>query len=229
MNGPFVIVCDHATNFVPPELQNLGISEADLNRHIGWDIGAAAIARILADRFDSPLTLGRVSRLVIDCNRQLDAFDLIPEISDGTVIPGNQNLSVQAKQDRIDRYFYTYHDAVEKTLAGREDKIFLSVHSMTDRMRGIFRPWPIAFSSDEDRTLVEPMLAALRVGAEFPVGDNEPYNLDPTVDYSTPFHAIRRGMRHLQVEFRQDEITDEAGQRLWAERFADALVRAGLT
>jgi predicted N-formylglutamate amidohydrolase len=229
MSEPFVIVCDHATNFVPPELHNLGVFEADLSRHIGWDIGAAAIAKILADRFNAPLTCGHVSRLVIDCNRQLDAFDLIPEVSDGTPIPGNQNLSREAKEDRISRYFRAYHDAVERTLGGREDKIFLSVHSMTDRMKGIFRPWPIALSSGEDRTLVEPMLTVLRASGEFEVGDNQPYNLDPKVDYSTPYHAIRRGMRHLQVEFRQDQITQEAGQKLWAGRFADALVKAGLT
>jgi predicted N-formylglutamate amidohydrolase len=57
------------------------------------------------------------------------------------------------------------------------------------------------------------------------VGDNQPYDLDPAVDYSTPFHAMRRNMPHLQVEFRQDEISDPAGQLQWARRFADALAQ----
>jgi predicted N-formylglutamate amidohydrolase len=226
--GPFVIVCDHASKFVPPELDQLGLPDSELARHIGWDIGAAAIAGILSERFDSPAVFCGTSRLVIDCNRQLDAVDLIPEVSDGTVIPGNQNLSQQDKQARVTNYFQPYHDAIEEVITGRGQAIFLSVHSMTDSMRGVLRPWPVSLSSYEDRSLVDPLLEALRLGNEFPVGDNEPYDLDPRVDYSTPFHAIRRGLRHLQVEFRQDEISSEEGQKLWAGRFGDTVERAGL-
>ena len=227
-SGPFVIVCDHASNFVPPELDQLGLPDSELARHIGWDIGAAAIAEILSERFDSPAVFCGTSRLVIDCNRQLTAHDLIPEVSDGTVIPINQNLSGAERQARVKIYFQPYHDAIERVMTGRESSIFLSVHSMTDSMRGVFRPWPVSLSSYEDRTLVDPLLEALRVSNEFPVGDNQPYDLDPQVDYSTPFHAIRRGVRHLQVEFRQDGIGLEEGQKLWAGRFGDALERAGL-
>ena len=222
---PFVIVCDHASNFVPPELNQLGLPESELAKHIGWDIGAAAVANILAERFDSPAVFCKTSRLVIDCNRQLDAFDLIPEVSDGTRIPGNIGLSPAHKQARVQEYFQAYHGEVEAVLQGQEQAIFLSVHSMTDRMKGVFRPWPISLSSYQDRSLVEPLLKVL---GEFNVGDNEPYDLDPKVDYSTPYHAIRRGMTHLQVEFRQDEIGSEDGQKLWAGRFGDAMERAGL-
>ena len=66
-------------------------------------------------------------------------------------------------------------------------------------------------------------IAVLRAFGDITVGDNEPYDIDPAVDYTTPVHAIRRGLLHLQVEFRQDEVATEAGQRWWAERFAQAL------
>jgi len=225
--GPFVIVCDHASNFVPGELGQLGLPATELGRHIAYDIGAAPIAEILSERFDSPLVLCGTSRLVVDCNRQLNVFDLIPEVSDGTSIPANQNLSEADKQLRLQQYFHPYHDAIEKIVAGRTGITFLSVHSMTDNMRGKFRPWPISLSSFEDRSLVHPLLKILRSTNEYAVGDNQPYNLDPKVDYSTPFHAIRRGLPHLQVEFRQDEIGTDEGQKLWAGRFGDALKKAG--
>jgi predicted N-formylglutamate amidohydrolase len=228
MNGPFVIVCDHASNFIPAELNNLGLSASDLSRHIAWDIGAAGVARMLAERFDSPLILGGISRLAIDFNRHLTAHDLIPEVSDGTIIPGNCNPSEEEKRARIENYFIPYHDEVEKVMQNAKGKIFLSVHSMTECLKGQLRPWPISLSSFEDRTLVDPLLAALRSENGFAVGDNEPYNLDPAVDYSTPYHAIRRGQAHLQVEFRQDEVGTEAGQKLWAGRFGDALAKAGI-
>jgi len=226
--GPFVLVCDHASNFVPSELDGLGLPENELSRHIAWDIGAAAIAEILSERFDSPAVFCGTSRLVVDCNRQLDAIDLIPEVSDGIPIPGNTNLSDADRQARVRKYFEPYHDAIEQVITGRERTIFLSVHSMTARRKGQFRPWPISLSSFEDRSLVEPLLAALRSSGEYVVGDNEPYDLDPTVDFSTPYHAMRRGLSHLQVEFRQDEIVTERGQKLWAGRFGDALEQAGL-
>jgi predicted N-formylglutamate amidohydrolase len=225
--GRFVIVCDHASNFVPDELNHLGLSPADLSRHIAYDIGAAAIAEILSERFDSPAIFCRTSRLVIDCNRQLDAQDLIAQVSDGTIIPGNNTISESERQARVENYFQPYHDAIEHVISGREGRIFLAVHSMTECMKGVLRPFPISLSSYEDRSLVDPLLKLLSSSNEFPVGDNQPYALDPKVDYSTPYHAIRRGLGHLQVEFRQDEIGTPAGQKLWAGRFGDALAKIG--
>src|SRR5450631_2585256 len=99
--GAVLILCDHASNHVPAELNGLGLDDADLARHIAWDIGAAGVARELSKVLDAPAILCGTSRLVIDCNRHPNGAGLIPEISDGTVIPGNQNLTRQAKQSRI--------------------------------------------------------------------------------------------------------------------------------
>jgi predicted N-formylglutamate amidohydrolase len=71
------------------------------------------------------------------------------------------------------------------------------------------------------------VLAALRRPGDVVVGDNQPYNLDPEVDYSIPFHALRRRLPHIQVEFRQDEISDATTQHRWAVRFAQALRKCG--
>ncbi len=227
--GRFVIFCDHASNAIPGELRNLGLPASELRRHIAWDIGAAGVAEELSAIFDSPAILCEASRLVIDCNRQLHARDLIPEVSDGTVIPGNRNLSSVDRQSRIERWFMPYHADVESVIVERAsrgaDTIALSIHSMTPSLAGSVRPWQISLSSYRDRTLVEPTLAALRAAGDIAVGDNQPYDLDPAVDYSTPFHAMRRNIPHLQVEFRQDEIADAGGQVHWARRFAAVLAQ----
>lgn len=228
--GRFVIFCDHASNRIPEELHNLGLPASELDRHIAWDIGAAGVTAELSDIFDSPAILCGTSRLVIDCNRQLDARDLIPEVSDGTPIPGNRDLSPAARQLRITQWFEPYHAAVESVIVDRESRgltsIALSIHSMTPCLAGSARPWQIALSSYRDRSLVEPMLVALRESDDITVGDNQPYDLDPAVDYSTPFHAMRRNMPHLQIEFRQDEIADAAGQVRWARRVGQAILPA---
>lgn len=226
-SGRFVFFCDHAANAVPEELHGLGLPAAELARHIAWDIGAAGVTEALSEIFDAPAVLCNTSRLVIDCNRHLSAPDLIPESSDGTVIPGNLKLSEADRTARIERWFHPYHDTVESVLLEREargaETTVVSVHSMTPSLAGKRRPWQIALSSYRDRSLTDPVLAALRRPGDAMVGDNQPYDLDPNVDYSVPFHALRRGLPHIQVEFRQDEIPDAPSQRRWAERFARAL------
>lgn len=221
----YVFICDHASNHVPAELNGLGLAASELQRHIAWDIGAAAVTKILAARFGAPAIYSAVSRLVIDCNRHLDAQDLIPEISDGTVVPGNQNLTGASRQERIDRWFTPYHEAAEDVLKDSNETILVSIHSMTPALGVNKRPWQIALSACKDRTLADPLLRILREPGDITVGDNEPYDLDPAVDYSTPYHALRRGLPHLQIEFRQDEITGPEGQEHWADRFSLALVR----
>ena len=226
-SSPFVLFCDHASNFVPAELHDLGLPQSELARHIAWDIGAAGVTEVLSEILDAPAVLCGISRLVIDCNRHLDAPTLIPEISDGTVIPGNLHLDQAARANRIERWFRPYHDAVEALFLAREARgvpsIAISIHSMTPSLAGVPRPWQISLSSHLDRTLADPLLASLRRPGDVVVGDNQPYNLDPKMDYSTPFHALRRGLPHLQVEFRQDEIADRASQQRWAVRFSEAL------
>jgi len=223
----FLLVCDHASNHIPVELDNLGLPPAELQRHIAWDIGAAGVTLALSEILNAPAVFSHVSRLVIDCNRQLTASGLIPPVSDGVIIPGNQNLTEAEKAARIALWFDPYHDAIEAALKQREDTIFISIHSMTPVLAGVPRPWQIALSSDDDRRLTDPVLAALRRPGDITVGDNQPYDLDPALDYTTPVHAIRRGLLHLQVEFRQDELAAPETHLLWARRFARAL-RSGL-
>lgn len=222
-----MILCDHASRHIPDELHDLGLGAPETISHIAWDIGAAGIAEALSDTFDAPAVFSPASRLVVDCNRQLEDPDLIPERSAGIVIPGNQGLDTQARARRIARWFRPYHEAIESVLIERERRaaasIVLSIHSMTANLAGSPRPWPIAFSSDADRSLVQPMLEYLRQSRGIDAGDNQPYSMDPAIDYTIPFHAVRRGLPYLQVEFQQEQVQSLAGQFRWARIFATAL------
>ena len=226
--GRFVLFCDHASNDIPAELDHLGLQASERSRHIAWDIGAAGVTTALSEILDSPAILSSTSRLVIDCNRQLFAEDLIPEISDGTRIPGNLHLSETARAIRIERWFDPYHNVIESVLLNREMRgvpsVVVSVHSMTAVLAGEPRPWHIAISSHLDRRIAEPVLAALRRPGDIVVGDNQPYDVNPETDYSIPFHALRRGLPNVQVEFRQNEILDTTAQYQWALRFAQVLM-----
>jgi predicted N-formylglutamate amidohydrolase len=224
-----LIICDHASNRVPDEYGDLGLPSAALQRHIAWDIGAAGVTEMLARRFDATAVLSEISRLLVDCNRHFGDPSLAPAVSAGTEVPANRNLSPAERERRWRTYHQPYHaviaERLEARLAQGQDPVLLSIHSMTPSMGGIARPWQIAVCWAEDRRLSVPMLDALRARGGITVGDNQPYSLHPVEDYSTPVHALRRGLRHLQIEFRQDEIADRAGQQRWADLFGDCLER----
>lgn len=223
----YVLICDHATNWMPVEMEGLGLSRQDLGRHIAWDIGAAGVTEVLSELLDAPAIFSPASRLVVDCNRHVGAADQMLEVSDGTVVAGNKKLTAAQKKARVEEWYEPYHEAIEGVLRGRETRGMVtkvvSVHSMTPSLDGVVRPWPIALSSDGERGFTERVLERLRAQGDLQVGDNEPYSMDPKVDFSVPEHAVKRGLEYVQVEFRQDEVAWKMGQLRWAQRFAEAL------
>ncbi|GAB5467634.1 MAG: N-formylglutamate amidohydrolase [Rhodospirillales bacterium] len=229
--GRLLILCDHAGQAVPRALQGLGLAPPDLERHIAWDIGARDIALRLAERFDAPAICGTYSRLTIDLNRYpWDPASCAVE-SDGTAIPANRALSLPDRERRIAEIFRPYHDRVALEVARlaerRSDLVLISVHSMTDRMKGgARRREEIAICWAEDRRLSDPLLQGLTARGDVSVGDNQPYALDIGIDYTLPEQAMRRGLPALQVEFRQDLVATSAGARHWADLFAETLEEA---
>jgi predicted N-formylglutamate amidohydrolase len=224
---PFVLVADHAGNAIPPGLGDLGLGEADRSRHIAWDIGIAGVADALAERLDAPLVRQRYSRLAIDCNRDPARADAIPEVSDGTIIPGNAGLDESARWARIATVHVHYHAAISAMLAGqRRSPILVALHSFTPVMNGYARPWHTGVLHDRgDTRFSQAVLAGLRTRLDVPVGDNEPYAMDG-IDFTVPHHCYTAGRPYAEIEIRQDLIADTAGQARWADLLADVLTHS---
>jgi predicted N-formylglutamate amidohydrolase len=226
-----VLVCDHASNRVPQRLGALGLDAVHLADHIGWDPGAADVARRLSAHLDAPLVLSGYSRLVIDCNRPLRSAESIAEQSAGVLVPGNVGLSPEERERRIDGLFGPYHGAIGRLLDGRSllPSLLLSIHSFTPVLNHRPRPWHVGVSYRHDRRLAALMLGALARGAEVIVGDNLPYPIDDEVDYTIPVHGEGRGLPSVMIEIRQDGIRTTAGAAAWAGRLAKAyrLIEAG--
>jgi predicted N-formylglutamate amidohydrolase len=219
-----VLLCDHASNRVPECLGTLGLNPVQLADHIGWDPGAADVARRLSARLDAPLVLSGYSRLVIDCNRPLRSAESIVEESAGVPVPRNRGLSPAERASRIDALFRPYHDAIDGLLDGRSRRpsLLLSIHSFTSVLNGRARPWHIGVSYGHNRELAALMLGALARGGDFLVGDNEPYPIDDDIDYTIPVHGEGRGLPSAMIEIRQDGVRTAEGAALWAERLAQA-------
>lgn len=229
-DSPLLFTCDHAHWRLPEALGSLGLPSAELRRHIGWDIGALAVAQALAARFGATLVASGYSRLVVDCNRHPSRHDAIPVRSEATDIPGNRDLDAAARAARVAAFHAPYHAAIAALLDARAKTgrtvIYVAIHSFTPVYLGVARPWQIGLLSHRDRRLTESMLAVLREDPSLNVGDNVPYRVTDDGDYGIPVHAEARGLPHLLIELRQDEIAEAAGQHSWAERLAGLLPRA---
>jgi len=226
----FVIVVDHASRRIPRRLGDLGLPESELQRHIAWDIGALGVAQRVAAALDAPFVAQNYSRLVIDCNRDPGVASSIPTVSESTEIPGNIGLSEAAMRARRAEIFDPYHAHVqalldERAAAGRPT-ILVAQHSMTNVYKGERRQMHAAILYNRDRRFAGLVLDELRRETGLIIADNEPYFVSDETDYTIPRHGEARGLPHVEIEIRQDLVTEEAGQVEWAERISRALQRA---
>jgi predicted N-formylglutamate amidohydrolase len=217
-----LLLCDHASNAVPPELNGLGLADEHFVKHIAIDIGAAEVTRGLAARLGVAAVLAPYSRLVLDCNRHPDAADLIPEMSDGIVILGNANLSPALRMRRIEQFHAPFHAAVTEAVERLQSPVIVSIHSYTPVMRGAPRPWQAGILWNQDERLARRLINALSAEAGMLIGDNEPYS-GKSLYYTLDTHAGARGLLHAGIEIRQDLISTPEGVGQWVERLAKIL------
>jgi len=223
----FVIVVDHASARIPRQLGTLGLTAADLQRHIAWDIGALAVASRVAAALDAPLVAQNYSRLVIDCNRDPTVASSIPTVSETTPIPGNAQLSDEQRLARRRAIFDPYHTHIgalldERAAAGRPT-ILVAQHSMTHVFKGLGREMHAAVLYNRDRRFAGLVLEGLRREPHLVIADNEPYFVSDATDYTIPRHGEARGLPHAEIEIRQDLLLDDGCQTEWATRLIRVL------
>ncbi len=220
--SPLLLTADHAGQAIPAALGDLGVPAAERARHIGWDIGIWGVTNRLAALLNARAIGQAYSRLVIDCNRNPDWPGSVPVISESTDIPGNIGISSADRAARVAEIFQPYHTRLAAELDQRPPGALIAMHSMTNIYKGVARPWPASVLFNRHARLGLIMADLLRAEGML-VGENEPYVVNDTTDYSVPVHAERRGLPYLELEIRQDLIGDASGQIEWAERLGQLL------
>jgi len=225
--SPFLITCDHAGKRLPRALGNLGLPASELERHIAWDLGAAGVARALGRALGAFAVLQTYSRLAIDCNRPPGVPSSIAELSEDTIIPGNQALAPREAERRARDIFEPYHECIVQELARRsrtkQPTVLIAMHSFTPSYQGVSRPWHVGVLYNRDTRLAHALLELLRRDPALVVGDNEPYAVSDLSDYGVVEYGERLGNAHVELEIRQDLLSDAALQEAWAKRFAELL------
>ena len=228
--SPFLLIADHAGCRIPRVLGDLGVSDADRLTHIAWDIGIYEVALGLARSLGAFLAVQSYSRLVIDCNRPLNARDSIVCTTAGVAVPGNQAISQPERERRIDEIFLPYHTKIEEELERRmrvrQPTVLVAMHSFTPVFMGCARPWQIGLLFNRDMRLAEILRRLLAGDGSLVVGINEPYAVSDTSDYSVVTYGEQRGIPHIEIELRQDLIGTSQGQTEWAARLGRLLMQA---
>jgi predicted N-formylglutamate amidohydrolase len=229
LDAGVLLVCDHASNAIPPGYGGLGLRREALERHIAYDIGAANLTRALSARLDAPAVLSTFSRLLIDPNRGADDPTLVMRYSDGAIVPGNARIDPVEVDRRRECFWTPYRQRIEATieamLATGEPPALVSIHSFTRVWRGAARRWKVGVLWDRDDRIAKPLLQALHAEPDLGVlgvGDNEPYDgalAGDTIDAV----ATARGLANALIEIRQDLVEEPADAIAWAERFARLL------
>jgi predicted N-formylglutamate amidohydrolase len=225
--SPVVLICEHASNYIPAEYDGLGLDSTDLSRHIAWDIRAADVTRNLSALLDAPAFLATYSRLLIDLNRPPHVAASMPMRSESTDIPGNRMLPASEQQRRTRLIFEPFHERIAAHLAHRERAgqkiVIIAIHSFTPRYLGQERPWHAGVLFGKAAPLADTIMSRLRSDPTLNVGANVPYAVSREEDYALLVHGDDRGNPAVLIEIRNDLITQPPAAEQWAQRLAAAL------
>ena len=216
----FLIICDHASNFIPNEYKNLGLSEDILDTHIAYDIGVKEVALNISLSLRCPLIMTNFSRLLIDANRGIDDPTLIMKISDGSIIPGNKNISYlnncDEKKKRIRTYYNNYHnkisEIINRSISRSVYPAIISIHSFTPLFADKKRLTELGILWDSDDRLSSIFFDYLNKNYKnLNIGNNKPYSGRMKND-TLYKHGTKRGIANILIEIRQDLILDSINQ-----------------
>lgn len=227
-SSPVVVVCEHASNFFPPELDGLGLDAEARESHIAWDPGALPVAQVMASRLGAALVSARVSRLVYDCNRPPHAPDAMPARSEVFDVPGNAGLDEAERALRTELVYKPFRAALADVLAGRIGRptVLVTIHTFTPVYKGVARDVELGILCDEDARLADAILQVAGSHTSLDVRRNEPYGPADGVTHTLIEHGLSNGILNVMIEIRNDLVGTGEQQASMADLLCDVLEEA---
>lgn len=216
---PCLLVCEHASDYIPKKYNSLGLRPQDLKKHIVWDAGTRELTHYLSDALCCTSIVGSYSRLLIDCNRPLFDVSSIAKQSDAIVIPGNQTLTNEEIYHRQKEIFIPFHKEISFHLDRLNSKMpfLINVHSFTKELscKTTFRPWDISILQGYDETLPQFFYRSLKKEA-LCIGLNQPY-CGKRYGYTGMTHGASRNIPYVILEIRQDHVQTSDQIVFWGD------------
>ncbi|WPC26314.1 N-formylglutamate amidohydrolase [Pseudomonas moraviensis] len=224
--NPLILVCEHASRYIPDALNNLGLDETAAREHIAWDIGALQLAEQLSEQLGATLLSANYSRLLIDLNRPRHAPDSIPVQSEIYQIPGNRELDEAAREYRRQTLFKPFHarlqTLIDERIAQGQAVRVVGIHSFTPVYYGQPRALEIGVLFGQAKAYAQRLLDGLQVHP-LKVAGNQPYRIDPLGDMTVPVHGDARGLEAVLIEVRNDLLRSPEAVSRWAGYLAPLL------
>ena len=224
--APILLVCEHATNFIPARFKDLGLTPTQLQSHIAWDPGAIETAEAMAKILDAPLISATISRLIYDCNRPPDSATAMPLTSENQIIPGNVDLSETSKQQRVTNNYRPFEAALSERVVLMGMPLMITVHSFTPVFLGEQRQVEIGVLHDEDSRFADAFLQQTLTDSRFNIQRNQPYAPTDGVTHTLTHHALPHGLTNVMLEIRNDLIASPLQQQDMAAYLAKHIVLA---
>ncbi len=221
---PVVLVCEHASAYMPEHYNFLGLDAPLRQSHIAWDPGALSVAKLLARKFDSPLVHSNASRLLYDCNRPPEAQSAIPSHSESHTIPGNVDLSTQQREERANTFYEPFRTCLRNILtASKQEPVIVTVHSFTPVYNGVTRTTELGILHDTDTRLADALLGCV---TNLQADRNQPYGPADGVTHTLREHALPNNYLNVMLEVRSDLIETASQQESMAMQLASWLTEA---
>lgn len=222
-----ILLCDHASHFIPKKYNKLGLSLKDIKRHIGWDIGALKLAKKISKKINATLIYSGYSRLLVDCNRPLKAKEAFTQKSEDTIVPGNINIKKKEKNLRAKKYYFPYHNQIKKIIENKIKikciPIIVSIHSFTPKYLNKIRPWHIGLLFINDKRLTTHFSKEIKKNKKLVLGLNQPYKMGLEGDFTIPFFAEINGLPYVLIEMRQDLLIKKETIFYWSNLISKIL------
>lgn len=210
-SAPVVLVCEHASRFIPASLQGLGLDAEAAASHAAWDIGARDVAVELSRLLDAPLVASRVSRLVYDCNRPPEADSAFPAQSEIIEVAGNRGLTEDEKHARTAAIYTPFKTILAQVIAERTAApALVTIHSFTPVYFGERRAVELGLLHDADARMAEWMLKQARKTTALRAALNAPYDARDGVLHTLKCHATAAGLPSVMIEIRNDLVATPA-------------------
>ncbi len=222
-----LLVCEHASRFMPEGLNNLGLNETAAQSHIAWDPGALAVAERLSEALDATLIAQKISRLVYDCNRPPESDQAVRAESEVFQIPGNTGLTAAQRHERADYIYRPFQKALVEAVKTRPQTVLVTIHSFTPVYNGAARAVEVGILHDSDPRLADAMLEAAAKNPIFKVERNAPYGPEDGVTHTLVEHALPRGVLNVMIEMRNDLLEGDSGIQT-AATWLESLITSAL-
>ena len=113
--------------------------------------------------------------------------------SENINISGNFNISRKEKILRSKRYYFPYHNQINKFIKDSVKKNIIpslvSIHSFTPVYLGKARKWHIGILQRSDQRLSSLFIKEIKKYKKITLGINKPYKLDLSDDFTIPYFS----------------------------------------